>query len=466
MRRRGVEPLPSWAEVETRLGAARAGEERLVRASFPLRAITPVVGGGSATFEPDPAEPVRLPEVRGSLRWWWRALFHGDQGAEALFLEEARLWGGVDVPTGNGREAERSRVGLDLRVREPGTLAAAGTHEIGENGKPKAAASWQDERLRYGLFPLQRSEDERREHVRRGHREPLPTRRVRTGLAFDLDVTITETDPERVQQVLVAIWTWIRLGGLGARTRRGFGALELAGPVEAVDGDLDPPLAFSAGEIEAEWRRLQALAVASSRLGQGARLLLGPEEARASAAHGKAVELLRTFRQGGGCGRRQGHGNRPGHSNWPEADHMRRLAGIAPRDPVSAEDETAEWGAPRAAFGLPLQIKFKDDADDGADANLVPTVGGRWSSPLILRPVATGRGRYRPMALFLAGEGPAEVVIEERGKTLPVRKAAGAKQPIRPLLDRTGGDALRAFGDWLVSRQGFVAVNGGGGPRR
>lgn len=466
MRRRSAEPLPSWTEVEAGLGAAQV--RGVVRASFPLRTITPVVGGGSAKLEPDPAEPVRLPEVRGALRWWWRALFQGDQGAEALFLEEARLWGAVDVPVGNGREAAPSRVRLDVEVRQAGSLSRAGMHEIGRNGMPKAAASWgEHHQLRYALFPLQASEEERADHVRQGRQGALATRQVRTGLFFDLAVTITETGPDRLQQVLLAIWAWIRFGGLGARTRRGFGALELAGPVEWVSGKIEPPLAFATGGIEAEWRALQSLAAASSRLGPAARLLVGPEEPRASGAHGTAVELLQTFRQGVGCGRRQGDG-RPGHSNWPEADHMRRLAGVAPRDPISAEDAAAAWGAPRAAFGLPLQIKFKhtDREDQPANATIVPTKGGRWSSPLILRPIPVGSGGYRPLALLLGGAGPTDVEVQERGETVPVRSAAGAKPPIRPLLERTGGDALQAFGQWLESRHRFVDVSSPGRPVR
>jgi CRISPR-associated protein Cmr1 len=458
MRQRSL-PFPAWDQVEAGLEHAEA--YGVVRAIFPLRTITPVVGGGSKKLEPDPAEPVRLPAVRGVLRWWWRALFHGEQSAEELFAQEARLWGGVDVPVGKGREAEPSRVRLDVGLGRPGTVAAAGTHPIGQYGNLRSAPDWTDPALGYGLFPLQRSQEERGEHERRRPGQPLSTHSIRTGLDFRLVVSITESDPERVRQVLLAIWAWIRFGGLGARTRRGFGALELTGPVEST-GDWNPPLGFGTRRVEGEWRELRSLVASSARLGSGARLLLGPERKTAGDAHGTAVSLLKTFRQGIGYGRRQGRGKNPGHSNWPEADVMRSLVEIAPRDAIS-EAEAGNRGVPRAAFGLPLLIKFKDKSDQRADATLVPTSGGRWSSPLILRPVATVAGRYRPAALFLGGEGPREVEVEKRGTTLPVRRAEGAKSPIRPLLDRAGGEALAAFAEWLVADRGFVAVEDNGG---
>lgn len=448
MTRRG--PLPDW----TPDGPWTKSESGIggFRATFPLRTITALVGGGVEPFKPDTVDIVRLPEVRGALRWWWRALFQArDLSAKELFQQEARLWGGVDVPKPEGgSENCRSRVVLDLTIRDKGQVVPSGRHPL-RDGRLRAAPKWAEPDLGYALFPLQLAESERANATRE-----LPTRDYRKGLRFELHVSLEEPSPAEAEQILWTVWAWVHLGGIGARTRRGFGALELSEPPRF--SDPQSTAEFPQGVLESSWSRLQRQAAGGARLGDGARLIMGPRSRDAAAAHGVVVKALQTFRQGIGTGRRQGAG-KPGHSNWPEADLIRRLAGLPTRDPIPATESIADRGAPRAAFGLPLQIKFKDRLETRADSTLVPVQGGRWSSPLILRPVPTTKGGYRPMALSLAGERPARVLVQERQTEVAVRSAVGAKAPISTHLGHAGGDAVDAFCSWLCQTEDFEEIS-------
>jgi CRISPR-associated protein Cmr1 len=224
---------------------------------LPLRVITPIVGGGVEAMEPDAVDIVRLPEIRGILRWWWRALYAGEaEEPDALFRREAALWGGVDVPSRPQKTSYRSRVRLHSRILSPGRVAPAGTHQPGRDGKPRAFPTWTlGKGLGYALFALQRTTDERRKF--RG--QAMPTRAVRTGVRFELAVAAvapspaekeTERDeqerlherwPEDIRQVLQTLWAWIHLGGLGARSRRGFGALALDGEPEIQEPEIEEP---------------------------------------------------------------------------------------------------------------------------------------------------------------------------------------------------------------------------------
>ena len=420
------------------------------RLVLPLRVITPIVGGGVEAMEPDTVDIVRLPEVRGVLRWWWRALYAGEaEEPDALFQREAALWGGVDVPAGPEKTSYRSRVRLQSRILSPGRVVPAGTHQPGRDGKPRAFPTWTlGKGLGYALFPLQRTTDERRKF--RG--QAMPTRAVRTGVRFELSVAVVapprpkdETDegkrqrlqarwPDEIREVLQTLWAWIHLGGLGARTRRGFGALALDGDARVGEGFPGPEdaAALLAEDLAAGWRRLQGLNRLGPRLA-GARLLVGPEARDAAAAHEALVSALWTFRQGVGFAREAGKG-RPGHSRWPEAEHLRRLnEGRA----EGGGDPGEEPGVPRAAFGMPLIVQFKDAKDRGAGATIVPAGergdaeadGARWASPVLLRPSASGPAGYRPQVLLLGGDRPHGGPGQRAGR--PVAAGSGAHRERR-----------------------------------
>jgi hypothetical protein len=106
-------------------------------------------------------------------------------------------------------------------------------------------------------------------------------------------------------------------------------------------------------------------------------------------------------------------GRRPGQSRWPEADTLRRLCGVysqyhdptIPRTDEGIPCPLPDW-FPRAAYGLPLQFKFKyerhapagnnDPAPNSEfNFNLLPVDGDRWPSPVTLKVVRLGNRIFK-----------------------------------------------------------------------
>ncbi|HGX94026.1 MAG TPA: type III-B CRISPR module RAMP protein Cmr1, partial [Candidatus Tenderia sp.] len=74
-------------EVKPKLG--------LVHQVRAYRLITPLYGGGAKTQEPDEVSVVRASEIRGLLRFWWRATRGGQFGGslETMRSAEEAIWG-------------------------------------------------------------------------------------------------------------------------------------------------------------------------------------------------------------------------------------------------------------------------------------------------------------------------------------------------------------------------------------
>ncbi|AGA89189.1 CRISPR type III-B/RAMP module RAMP protein Cmr1 [Thioflavicoccus mobilis 8321] len=482
-------------------------ETRRLTMVFPLESQTPIVGGGADALTSDAIDPVRLPSIRGQLRFWWRAL-GTERTADELFENESALWGGVDIPpktesrvparldqagtSSNSPpqpDAKKSLIRLDVQVERAGHEAPAGWHRRLDNGQFRALPEWDDgPSFGYGLFPLQRSREERKEAHDAGQGR-LGTKTVRAGLRFKLSVAIDDPSTNRLSdpdlnRIVAALWAWIHFGGLGARTTRGFGALALREKVTlagrgsdalgATWGPLFAPCPADARVFAKRLARFKETAKIGHEAAQqdwpvlhGARFMVARAcERSAHDAHRALLGALREFRQGPGLGRAAGSQGRPSRSNWPEADALRRLAGGAkfkvhpPRGPC----KTAP-AAPRAAFGLPLNIGFKDREDEQANGRVV--VDGthdRYTSPVRLCPIACEKGTALPVVLWLRPglqTVKLELTSEDEGDLSPekvtIQSVAGAQQPIAKYLGAAEpeGDAVDAWCKWLESSKGW-----------
>ena len=306
--------------------------------------ITPMYGGGVKPGQVDRELPIRSGALRGQLRFWWRLLNGADRTPQEVFRAESALWGGI-----SSQGPRASQVVLEVRTTPAEEHHLAGKSEVG--GFPG-----------YALI-LERNDD------------PVL---LKDGYEFDLVLHFTRkvTGPQR-EQIIEALRWWASFGGVGARTRRGLGAVRVTGN----DAEMKP---VSIEEVQS----------------RGGWMVPGQPTGRdAVKAWKAAVERLRSFRQGPGVGRNPGAGSRPGRSRWPEPDAIRRLAGRhapghEPQHPVTCL-------YPRAAFGLPIVFHFKDHGDP-KDRTLTPGEADRMASPLILRPWFDGE-QYRPLALMLPG---------------------------------------------------------------
>ena len=394
-----------------RLGALPARECKVYACSV----ITPMFGGGAKAGEVGREFPVRAPSIRGQLRFWWR-LLHGVRGlrGNALKEKECALWGGVFAASSDGDKAalqHASRVGVFIKEGAGQSVVL----------KPVKDAQ-------YALFQF------------RDKSGVLPE--------FDFDLGVVcepQLCSELKEQLERSLRAWANFGGVGARTRRGCGAV------------FCPELAF---ENEEEAR---ALAVSC-----GLRVWTKECDSKQSiVAWKEAVGCLREFRQGKDVGR---NGTR-GRSRWPEADTIRKLTGQCDPRHEAVYPPDHPYGFPRAVFGMPIGFRFKTSGDPKSCQQLLPVGAQRMSSPVILRPLRLKDGRVLSMAVFLP-EPDLSCGLRLSGNKLGGRLnkldkecsdyqgAKFANYKGSPMENRSStGNALEAFRAYLREK-GFKEVTG------
>ena len=363
----------------------------VVRATCTL--VTPMYGGGVAPGEVDRAMPIRATAIRGQLRFWWRLLNGAGRSSKDLFAAESHLWGGI---AGTGPRASRVALHVDA---EP-----AGSERMIEWGSAGLDAP------RYSLI------------LDPKHKPSL----LNIGYEFTLTLRFANGAPDNErEQIIEALRWWASFGGVGARTRRGLGAVK-------VNSDGVPLRPVSRQEVES----------------RGGRMVLRRASRNPVEAWREAVTALSDFRQAPNVGRNPGRGSRPGRSRWPEPDAIRRhrhrnAPRHQPQHPVDGQYY------PRAAFGLPIVFHFKDRRDP-PDAVLQPCEGERMASSLILRAYFDGT-QYRPLAVLLPGWAkcvsvPVSFGSERLGPAWPddSGKRTELAERVLPMQGRSA-DALTAF---------------------
>ncbi len=431
------------------------------------RVITPLFGGGVEPQHADPISVVRASEIRGQLRFWWRATQggqYGPDGLEKMKQDEDKLWGSTSNP---------SMVHVEVRLVDEGKLVTSYNQRgqqihIGDPGSP----------LSYAAFPLRPT----------GQANKMGG--LRFGVRFDLVVTLPKAVQKR-EQVLAALWAWETFSGIGARTRRGFGAvhcdrvegIQNAGPwqplsskeqdvlrwfqeqlksfVKPGNGPENVPLINQAqlpvlgkpANIEAfqqEFERKVHEALINSEC--------PPAQVKdwlpALIAWYYPIEQMRKFRQS----RHNNAQGRPfGRSHWPEPDEIRwRFShGFRGRHAhPQPQGRQRRNKFPRAAFGLPIIFQFKDGVDQPQGAHIDPRQTilrganhDRLASSLILRPLACADGRFVSVALVLNAPTlpPGGLQLEDADQPggIDIHPLTPAEASFPPLNGKT--DVIRAF---------------------
>lgn len=386
-----------------------------------IEIITPVFGGGvtarGTQRRPDEVTPVRGTTVRGQLRFWWRALYGARYQTVAELREaEGRLWGLASEPGW-------AVVNVDASKLKPPAPHPIFRVVVAPNGRRRCQAI--DNDIGYAGFPLQPSDMEMRQNA-----EPAPAY-VFDG-TFLVRVTLSSVaDSATRDEVTQTLRCWRCFGGIGGRTRRGFGAL--SAPAGATADQLLSPAGAR---------------VAGVPLLAGAKVVLGARSNSALIAWPQALHALRQFRQGPTVGRNPGNEpNHPGRSRWPEPDTVRRMTQRSA--PLHPPQHLVSEAAPRAQFGMPIILHFKDQGDPG-DSMISPDGRDRYASPLILRPFGT-RANSRPMALLMGNRPDLQLVMKSDQKTgqpkarLTPQQVDQLHESLRPHFRDAGGDAALAF---------------------
>ena len=182
-----------------------------------FRIVTPMFLGGA---DPNIQAELRPPSIKGAMRYWYRAIYPNED-----HKVETRIFGGTDADAGQAR--------ILLRLSD--------IHQI--EGK-KEDARWAKSKipyLGYGIFSLKETgeyytDSSGRQKERKEFRPSRPF--LDQESSFKLTIIFKpfragekgkkynekdyKQDKIKVQQ---ALWAMVMFGGLGARSRKGFGSL-------------------------------------------------------------------------------------------------------------------------------------------------------------------------------------------------------------------------------------------------
>jgi len=356
-----------------------------------LRLITPMFGGGYKAREVDPLLPIRPAAIRGHLRFWWRATAGARYASVAdLYKAERELWGGASK---KGNSAV-GKVALQVHILSAGEKAPYS--QVAPPSKPK------DGPLHgYFLFPF-------REQKEQNIPAAVGRKQVRFQLRLTLDASLSEAQRAEVRTALKA---WIAFGGVGARTRRGCGALTVVGananqwlpPTQGLAQWLGmPPNAGS----KCDWTTLagaQGIVVPTA----------SPEEAWR--------ELGRFWARF-----RKGHfpKNYSPMSGGKWRDYRQVLCQLR------NQGNTLRLAKP--FLGLPIIYqKIKGARNLCFTGTLEPERSGRMASPVILKPIALQGGRFGALIVVMRAPKPDKIRIGDKEYAL----AAPTKDPVLQALD-------------------------------
>lgn len=361
--------------------------------------ITPLFGGGVNPGEVDMITPIRGSEIRGHLRFWWRACRGGQFGKDLQKLkeEEDKIWGKAHK---NDEDAPKYDTLVHISVKnsdiEP-TLVAPfkiepATNKKGqpvykENGQPEYQPK-SDKASGvppYAAFPLQPQKEDLDQNP------PPELKKVGIDIAFKLEIYFPEN---RRKDVEAALWAWETFGGIGARTRRGFGAIRLIG----VNGEPNtnvPSIHTPDGIKELILKNLKHfIGTHNDFHDQVPHLSLNPQlkvlgpfedpERACGKAWQELIDELARFRQSKG---------RDKNKRWPDSKEARAI--------VEGDKSDKPHPFPKAVLGLPIVFHLSDDCSPSLQHK---TKGQeRLASPIILRPLAFQDNLAFGVALLLQG---------------------------------------------------------------
>lgn len=430
--------LPPLSDYTVQKADSTAGSSAdTVTRLYEVTLITAMMGGGVSKGQADADKPFRADSIKGQWRHWWRVLaragcFDGANSslsaldANGLRSLESALWGNLEA-----QGPKKSRIGLAIRsCNAAAPVVLSQFQQLCFDSERVLNPLKSD--LMTAYFPAEASDN-------RGLCSfTLP------GGGFTMEAKFPKAHQAELELV---ISVWATLGGLGARTRRGAGAVEVfcveGAQRHLLNALVDHPKALGLG-FKCCVRPVNFAANVATAL--QAATAQGPVQLQPLMAHIDALGRMRRFRQGKADSGPGGplvvrSGTHPGRSAWPEPDMIRRTTGLAYTNipartarndrqlAAARRDHTPVHSAgnfaPRAAFGMPLLIKFHDQQIhssmvtgwrqpthldvahfDPATRTLTPNLHNvdRMASPVILRPVAFARNggiQYKAVAALI-----------------------------------------------------------------
>jgi CRISPR-associated protein Cmr1 len=388
--------------------------------------ITPLYGGGVNPNEADPVSIVRATEIRAQLRFWWRASRGWQFGddPDAMRNAEGAIWGKAYEKGDQGLPLEQT-IQITVSIDTSGRGEPIKPFTI-QNGRPRPSNGIPG----YAAFPLQPDEKERR--------KPQPhILDVQKAVSFTLIISYPTT---RRKDAEAALWAWETFGGLGARTRRGFGSLHLLAINDIPHREIP-----AAHQAEAWIKNTLGKYIEPGSFPTGVPHLSGAIQLVVTIPYSDPMQAwnslireLQQFRQ---------RKDAAGRSVWPEAEAIRAITGKALKNKQPGPQKF-----PRAAFGLPIIFHFTG-VDEPADTTLQEASNEdeareRFASPLILRPFLCSDNRAVGLALLLEGSQVdlQHLILEDDQKTPHPVRGTLMKSEARQIAGLDGEtNVLRAF---------------------
>lgn len=375
-----------------------------------LTLVTPMLGGGVTALKTDKDLVVRGQAIRGQLRFWWRT-FQACTEVADLWKKEAELWGST-------KQASRVEVRGEM-IRMPDILKYVANTK--NNPVPK-----------YVAFPL--DNDTTRKHFDLFFKG-----------AFRLIISYPASNED---EVLGSVKLWMLFGGLGARTRRGLGAVY--SPRWPTWQNKEQVLKFlntfvpKPDNASRPWPSLI-----------NSKLILCPATgASPLQSWQKWIDTYQRFRQYRVDKKNPQKKSPYGKSTWPEPDTLRGLN--------KNNNMPANAFFPRGAYGLPIIFHFPPKHGDmsftlqGGDSD-------RFASPLIIKTIKINDHSLLDACLLLNSRIPKKIIIsDERKQDIVVPQTAMplANNPQAHRKPLEGRDPYTALLEWMGD--GRKPVNLGG----
>jgi len=314
---------------------------------------------------------------------------HNEADPKKLLRKENRLWGGKIDDSSQKRSRIKSPISLsisDYDIDEKNIVQAemANKYAVKSEVMPTNV-----------LFPITNA-------VKNG-----ADIRFITKMCFTLNISYPKSsEPD----VLNTLKLWTLFGGVGARTRRGTGSIYCEALFQEFNAETDIVkfLRSISGDEENQ--------LAYPRIG-GMRLYTDTGGGKPDSAWRTFLERYGRYRQD----RRPGK-SRPGRSHWPEPDAIRRMTNTWSADHKPAHPD-GDW-FPRAAFGLPILVKFitRGDPGRGSEIHIEPDIdsGERYPSPVILKVIKLANGTILKCALVLNQNFPKRLKLIDNGRNIPL----------------------------------------------
>ncbi len=209
-------------------------------AHFNIEVLTPMfLGGAEGNAE------LRSPPFKNAFRYWWR-LTQGDLSSDKLLAREQSLFGGVNEGTTLNMKPVRSRVDIVLKgdVQKD---TQNNRINIGNKINPEANGKNVSLGAYIGMGPVNFH----------GNYEKTP---ILPGETFSLSITWPR---ENRDEILDAISMFAHFGGLGSRSRNGWGSIQLsAKPADNTDETM------SGSPVSAAAVKLRTISSLYERYGQ------------------------------------------------------------------------------------------------------------------------------------------------------------------------------------------------------